>query len=263
VEFTIKEITQRMRWINPGKFLMGSPENEPDRNAESELHHEVVLSKGFWLADTACTQELWQEVMGANPSNFKSIKRPVENVSWNECGEFLKKLNGMVSDLNFCLPTEAQWEYACRASTATPFSFGENITPEQVNYNGDYPYHGEEKGIFRKQTVDVKSLPSNQWGLYEMHGNVWEWCADWYGDYPKGSVNDPLSSAEGLGRVLRGGPWIGPGWGCRSAVRNWFDPGNRNSYTGFRFSRGHPPHEVQTSEQPPSSPERSDGSQAL
>jgi formylglycine-generating enzyme len=136
------------------------------------------------------------------------------------------------------LPTEAQWEYACRAGTTTPFSFGENITPEQVNYEGNYPYARGETGLYRKKTVPVKSLPPNPWGLYEMHGNVWEWCSDWYGDYPAESVVDPDGPPSGTDRVLRGGSWINSGGLTRSADRVRPESGNRNSRIGFRLSLG-------------------------
>jgi len=137
--------------------------------------------------------------MGDNPAAFKeSLSNPVETVSWDDVQQFIIKLNGLVPGLNACLPTEAQWEYACRAGTPTPFSFGKNITPEQVNYDGNYPYTGGEKGLFRRKTVPVKSLPANPWRLHEMHGNILEWCSDWYGDYPTEAVIDPCGSPEAL-----------------------------------------------------------------
>ena len=178
------KVTQRMRWIEPGTFLMGSPEDEPERYDDEGPQHQVNISQGFWLFDTACTQALWQAVMGENPSWFEEADRPVENVGWNDCQEFLKRLNERLPGLDLNLPSEAQWEYACRAGTTTPFSFGANITPEQVNYDGNYPYAGGEKGWYRQETVPVASLPPNPWGLYEMHGNVWEWTQDhWHDNY--------------------------------------------------------------------------------
>lgn len=230
-EFEVNGVAQQMRWIQPGKFLIGSPETEPER-CSNELQHEVVLTQGFWLADTACTQALWQAVMGKNPSRFKGVKRPVENVSFEDCERFLVQINQLRPDLELRLPTEAQWEYACRAGTKTPFSFGETITAEQVNYDGNYPYQGGEKGKNREETVDVKALPANQWGLYEMHGNVWEWCSDWKG------VVDPVGPKTGGLRVLRGGSWLNLARHCRSASRRADHPGYRNSLIGFRLSRG-------------------------
>ena len=239
IEFQVKGVIQRMRWIYPGEFLMGSPDDEPERY-EREKQCRVILTEGFWLADTACTQELWTAVKGKNPSRFKGADLPVERVSWEDCREFLEKVNQEIPGLNLTFPTEAQWEYACRAGTITPFSFGENITPDQVNYRGNYPYADGKKGLYREKTVPVKSLPCNAWGLYEMHGNVWEWCRDWYGEYPKGSVTDPEGPEKGGGRVLRGGSWINIAADCRSAIRSRGEPGYRDDSIGFRFSRGHP-----------------------
>ncbi|WP_419788120.1 formylglycine-generating enzyme family protein [Pseudodesulfovibrio sp.] len=236
--FQIRGITQRMRWIHPGTFLMGSPRSELERS-DNELQHEVTLSKGFWLADTTCTQELWEAVTGGDPSFLKGeLQRPVDSVSWDDCQDFLQKVNSQYPSLGLALPTEAQWEYACRAGTETPFSFGENITTDLVNFDGRNPYKNGEKGEERNQTVPVKGLPCNQWGLYQMHGNVWEWCADWYGSYPETSLFDPIGPEDGGLRVLRGGSWIGDGGHVRSASRFWDVPGGRNRSIGFRFSRG-------------------------
>ena len=234
-------VCQRFRWILPGSFLMGSPENEAERESWSgdETQHRVTLNYGFWLADTACSQALWQAVMNDNPSHFKGDPGlPVENVSWLDVQEFIERLNALFPDLQAKLPTEAQWEYACRAGTQTPFSFGDDITPEQVNYDGNYPYAGGSKGLYRQQTVPVKSLPPNPWGLYEMHGNVWEWCADWYGDYPKQAVIDPQGPDQGHGRVVCGGSWRNDAGGTRSANRRRDGPDDRNSDLGFRLAPG-------------------------
>lgn len=184
--FTYKGVRQDFRWIELGTFLMGSPKDEPDRSGV-ETQHEVTLSKGFWLSDTTVTQGLGEAVMGENLSGFKGENRPVENISWHDAQAFIGKMNGMKAELQLCLPTEAQWEYACRAGTTTPFYFGEQISQEIVNYDGNYPYNNGRKGEFWQQTVEVGSFPPNDWGLYEMHGNVWEWCQDWYGGYPAGT----------------------------------------------------------------------------
>jgi sulfatase modifying factor 1 len=234
-------VKQTFRWIQPGTFLMGSPEGEVDRFG-NETQHEVTLSRGYWLADTACTQALWQAVMGDNPSRFKDDPaNPVEHVSWDDVQTFLYRLNELVPGLAAGLPSEAQWENACRAGTTTPFSFGKNITPDQVNYNGEYPYADGKKGLYREHTVPVKSLPPNPWGLYEMHGNVYEWCADWYGDYPEGPQTDPSGPPEGVGRVLRGGSWLRDGRFCRAALRFWYGPGVRYFILGFRLAPGQRP----------------------
>jgi formylglycine-generating enzyme required for sulfatase activity len=239
VAFTIATVTQRLRWISPGRFWMGSPGTEAEREDSEGPRHEVTISKGFWLFDTACTQALWQAVMGNNPSHFKGPERPVETVSWNDVQEFLAKINNkMVPGLDLVLPSEAQWEYACRAGTETPFSFGETITPEQVNYNGDYPYAGGKKGLFRKETVPVASLPANPWGLYEMHGNVWEWCSDGQRTYTTDAVTDPVGlTRAGGGRVFRGGSWSGIAQLARSSYRHARHPNSRLYFIGFRCAR--------------------------
>ncbi len=234
--FTFKKIRYALRWIKPGRFMMGSPEDEPER-IDDELQHEVILTQGSWLGETACTQELWEAVMGENPSEFKSAKRPVENVSWDDCMAFIKKINDMLPGLDLRLSAEAEWEYACRAGTQTPFSFGDNITTEQVNYNGEFLYDGAPKGKNRGKTVEVGTLPCNSWGLYEMHGNVYEWCSDWYGDYQSETVVDPVGPI-GEHRVLRGGCWISSGRDVRSAVRDRFGPDARYEGPGLRFVRG-------------------------
>ncbi|WP_320005672.1 formylglycine-generating enzyme family protein [Maridesulfovibrio sp.] len=237
-ELNIAGITQRMRWIQPGTFTMGSPEDEPER-FDSEIQHKVTLTEGFWLADTACTQELWEKVMHNNPSYFKGdAQLPVDGVSWNDCQEFIQTVNGKLNGLKLRLPTEAEWEYACRAGTETPFSFGENITTKQVNYDGNNPYKNGVKGEYREKTVAVNKLPCNQWGLFQMHGNVWEWCADRYGEYEQESVKDPKGPADGVNRVLRGGSWFYYGWLVRSANRSRSTPDVRSDDIGFRFSLG-------------------------
>ncbi|MCP3678200.1 MAG: formylglycine-generating enzyme family protein, partial [Deltaproteobacteria bacterium] len=236
-EVRIKGVVQRFRYIPPGRFSMGSPADEAERR-DNETSHEVILTSGYWLADTACTQELWEVVMGENPSRFKDGNgMPVENVSRDMCKEFLDKISGLEPELDLRLPTEAEWEYACRAGTVTPFSFGENITTDDVNYNGNYPYKGGEKEKYRERTVEVRSFSCNRWGLYEMHGNVWEWCEDWYCDYGSDKVVDPIGIDNGESRVLRGGSWILYGRLCRSAFRGGFQPGYRGYDTGFRLAR--------------------------
>jgi len=237
-DLIINGITQRCRWIPPGNFYMGSPPSEKERH-DCENQHLVTLTQGFWLADTACTQALWKAVMGDNPAFFtENENNPVEQVSWDDVQSFIKQVNILIPGLGVQLPTEAQWEYACRAGTATPFSFGETITPELVNYDGNVPYAGGKKAGCREKTVAVKSLPPNPWGLYEMHGNVWEWCADWYDEYPALPAIDPTGSETGSSRVLRGGSWSNQGWRTRSANRGWYAPVNRDNYIGFRFAVG-------------------------
>ena len=232
--------TQRFRWIEPGTFLMGSPEDEPERRDNEGPRHAVTLTQGFWLADSACTQALWQAVTGTNPSDFKGDdQRPVEQVSWNDVQPFLRKLEELLTGCEAALPTEAEWEYACRAGTDTPFSFGAQITPEQVNYDGNYPYAGGGKGLCREKTVPVKSLPPNAWGLHEMHGNVWEWCADGQRKYDGQPQQDPTGPVPEEGKdtppAVRGGSWLNLARRARSACRYAFPPGNAFRDRGFRL----------------------------
>jgi formylglycine-generating enzyme required for sulfatase activity len=236
--FAYKSVRQVFRWCEPGTFMMGSPPEEPERQSlgADETLHEVTLSKGFWIADTPVTQALWEVVMGKHSSRFSGADRPVENPSWDDAQAFINKMNGLKAELKLCLPSEAQWEYACRAGTTMPFSWGDQIDSTLVNFDGNYPYNDGRNSEYREQTVDVKSLPCNDWGLYQMHGNVWEWCQDWYGKYPAGPVTDPEGPGTGGGRVLRGGSWIADGRHCRSAFRRHFVPSYRNNYIGFRLA---------------------------
>ena len=235
--FTYKGVRQAFRWCEPGTFLMGSSQDEPKRE-DNEFQHEVTLTQGYWIADTTVKQALWQIIMGYNPSRFKSDKLPVENVSWDDAQVFIAKMNGLKAELKLCLPTEAQWEYACRAGTTTPFSWGEQIDSSLVNFNGTTPYNNGRKSEYRRQTVAVKALPCNDWGLYQMHGNVWEWCQDWYGGYPSQPATDPQGQESGAYRVLRGGSWLYLGGHCRSASRHSHGPLYRRNHIGFRLARG-------------------------
>ena len=229
---------QTLRWIEPGTFWMGSPEDEPGRESNEGPRHKVTISQGFWLADTACTQALWQAVMGNNPSSFNDDpQKPVEQVSWHDVQAFLKRLQSLLPGCQVDLPSEAEWEYACRAGTTTPFSFGANINPQQVNYYGENPYPGGEKGEYRGKTLSVKSLPANRWGLYEMHGNVREWCKDGQRTYDEQAQIDPLGPMTGdvLPRVLRGGAWDDDAGWARSALRDADRPDIADDYVGFLF----------------------------
>ncbi|MCX7099170.1 MAG: formylglycine-generating enzyme family protein [Methylococcales bacterium] len=236
--FTYKGVQQMFRWIESGTFTMGSPLDEAERFS-IETPHTVTLSVGYWLADTTVTLALWVAVMEANPSHFQCDEKPVDTVSWHDAQAFIAKLNGLNPELALYLPSEAQWEYACRAGTVTPFAFGDQIDASLVNFDGNYPYNNGKKSAYREQTVAVKSLPPNAWGLYEMHGNVWEWCQDVYGAYPGGAVTDPLGPAIGDFRVLRGGSWIRYGRLCRSAFRRNSSPNLAGYGRGFRLARGH------------------------
>lgn len=212
-------VAQMFRWVPPGRFLMGSPAEEVDRDGD-ELQREVRLTRGFWLADTACTQALWIALVDHNPSECQGNARPVEQVSFARVGAFLHCWRLLCPEFAVRLPSEAEWEYACRAGTTTAFSFGETILTDQANYDDDflYPVIGA-KSQTRRETVPVKTLPANPWGLYEMHGNVNDWCADRYGAYDVEDRVDPTGLAVGTMRFMRGrGFWHGAGI-CRAARR--------------------------------------------
>ena len=240
--FTYQGIRHAFRWIPPGNFMMGTPKDEQGRYPDEELH-EVTLSRGFWLAETTVTQTLWLAVMSANPSHFKGGNLPVEEVSWDDAQVFIERLNRLHPGLNIRLPWEAQWEYACRAGSQTPFNFDGAITLDKVNYRGTWDFKANEwaEGA-KKETVEVKSYPCNDWSLYEMHGNVWEWCQDsWQSNLGNKAVCDPWRQPldAGAARVVRGGSWRGNGGNVRSAFRYRYTPDVRNFNLGFRLALGH------------------------
>jgi len=209
-------------WIPSGKFMMGSPKDEKGRR-DDETQHRVTLTKGFYLGVYEVTQEQWQAVMGNNPSKITGERNlPVDSVSWDDCQEFLEKLSEKEGQA-YRLPTEAEWEYACRAGTTTPYSYGETISTDQANYND-----------FRQRTAPVGSFPANDWGLCDMHGNVREWCADRYGDYLQHDLVDPTGPEDGERHVLRGGSfWLQAPF-IRSAVRVAAPERDRLFKSGFR-----------------------------
>ncbi len=235
---TINGVEAVFRWLPPGEFTMGSLENEEYRD-DDETQHKVVITKGFWLAETETTQAFWKAVMGQdnNPSFNKGDNLPVEGVSWNDCQDFIKKLNEKTKDkgLRFRLPSEAHWEYACRAGTTTPFSFGSILNGDKANCDGNYPYGTSMTGKYVEKTTPVGSYDPNVWGLKDMHGNVCEWCSDWYGDYPVGTATDPEGHKGYPIRVIRGGCWIFEAGDCRSADRSRDTPDTRNDGLGFRL----------------------------
>ncbi len=246
--FTIPGLAMEMLWCKPGTFMMGSPESEKGREqwGKKEAQHKVTLTQGFWLGKHEVTQAQYETVMNGNseglnakPSNWpNNDDRPVEKVSWEDAQVFLSRLNsieqtaGRLPDgWEYALPTEAQWEYACRAGTTTAYSWGATISPFSANYNWD---GGWNTGSDFKQTRDVGQYAANPWGFHDMHGNVWEWVADRNGAYPSGPLTDPTGPASGSSRVRRGGSWSHTGTYLRSARRRDGAPGARGSTLGFR-----------------------------
>ncbi|MGK7921148.1 MAG: SUMF1/EgtB/PvdO family nonheme iron enzyme, partial [Trichodesmium sp.] len=238
-------IKLEMVYIPGGSFLMGSPENEEGREKKESPQHQVTLQP-FYMSKYPITQEQYQVIMGENPSEFKKgilfrrncngEKRPVESVNWHKAREFCQKLS-LKTKKTYTLPSESQWEYACRASTTTPFYFGETITSELVNYNGEYPYGTAPKGKRRGETTDVGTFPPNAFGLYDMHGNVLEWCQDvWHGNY-NGAPTDGSAwetGGDSNGRLLRSGCWYYYSRDCRSARRYCGNADLSIGYIGFR-----------------------------
>ena len=214
--------TMEMIWCEPGSFIMGSPVTESGR-FDDEPQHQVTLTKGFWLGKYEVTQRQWQSVMGENPSKFKGPDRPVERVSWNDCNAFIRRLNAVLGGVAR-FPTEAEWEYACRAGSADAVS-GSGFLMDMAWYDAN---SGNE-------THPVGKNLSNAWGFYDMHGNVLEWCYDWFGDIDAKAI-DPKGLTSGSFRVLRGGCWFFYARDCRSAYRLKRDPNLRNAIYGFRLA---------------------------
>jgi len=251
-------------FIQPGTFTMGSPANEAFRSSD-ETQHTVTISRGFWLGKFLVSQGDYLSVVGSNPSYFRNGKdgrlsggtgstitdellHPVELVSWIDATNYCalrtqqERAGGLIpTNYVYRLPTESEWEYACRAGTTTAFYLGSGLQSGQANFRGQYEYDavlGEinnPSGIYLGITTPVGSYAANPWGLYDMIGNVWEWCQDWYDVYPGESVMDPQGPATGLYRVLRGGGWSGVAGHCRSANRSRGYPDGFNSgFPGFR-----------------------------
>jgi formylglycine-generating enzyme required for sulfatase activity len=244
--------------VQPGTFLMGSPWSEACREND-ERQHEVTITRAFYLGACPVTQGQWKAVMGTNPSYFsrtgkgkESVKDvsdpdldlfPVEQTSWQDV---VSEEAGAGRD--YRLPTEAEWEYACRGGHLIPDVGGKHTLPfhfdqpcaslssHQANFNGNFPYGGADEGPSRGRPRAVGSYKPNRLGLYDLHGNVWEWCSDWYGDYPDGPSSDPCGPPDGLGRVFRGGSWYSFGEGCRAAHRVNNGPTRWNFNLSFRVA---------------------------
>jgi formylglycine-generating enzyme required for sulfatase activity len=222
----------KLALIPAGEFQMGSPDSDSKADSNEKPQHTVRITKPFYLGVTEVTQEQYERVMATNPSNFKGAQLPVEQVSWDEAVEFCRKLSSLPSERSagrvYRLPTEAEWEYACRAGSKTKWSFGDSESSL-----GDYAWYSSNSG---SKTQAVGQKKPNAWGLYDMHGNVWEWCSDWAGNYASTTVSDPSGATAGSYRVLRGGSWLSDARGCRSAYRFRFTPVSRSDSLGFRLA---------------------------
>jgi formylglycine-generating enzyme required for sulfatase activity len=245
-------------WCPAGRFVMGSPRSEPERRL-GEDQVEVTLTRGFWMAKYETTQGLWRRVAGALPGPLTielpaADDLPVGNVNFSEAEDFCRRLTGrarqsgeLPADWEFRLPTEAQWEYACRAGTTTATSFGQSLSSKQANFKGK-AYNDGEPGPSLNRAAPVGSYPANPWGLHDMHGNTFEWCRDWYHLRLPGGNDPDLYAARAtaqpsqngaLSRVRRGGCWADDGWPCRSAFRLRFEPERRYDHIGFRVVAVH------------------------
>jgi formylglycine-generating enzyme len=241
-------------WCPAGKFVMGSPATEPERRP-GEDQVEVTLTKGFWIAKYEATQGQWKRAMGKLPGPLtaelpEGDDYPVGNVNYAEIEAYLKKLTELgrqagelPRDWEIRLPTEAQWEYACRAGTTTATAFGNSLSSKQANCRGDKPYNGAEPGPVLGKAAKVGSYPPNAWGLCDMHGNIFEWCRDWHHARLPGGIDPDLYDAKATAvrnrtgdysRVRRGGAWTDEAWACRSAFRVRFEPHRRYDHIGFR-----------------------------
>jgi formylglycine-generating enzyme required for sulfatase activity len=241
-------------FIQPGTFTMGSPADEALRFSD-ETQHLVTISHGFWMGKYLVTQGDYLALVGGNPSYFtpsngysQDLTRPVEQVNWSDATNYCRLLTAhelaagrIPSNCVYRLPTESEWEYACRAGTTTAFYLGSGLSSGQANFWGRYEYDASAGqisnpgGIYLQTTTPVGSYASNGWGLYDMIGNVWEWCQDWYATYPSGPVTDPQGPASGSNRVARGGDWGGFARFCRSAQRSGDIPSPSSRRTGFRI----------------------------
>jgi formylglycine-generating enzyme required for sulfatase activity len=245
--YRVVQTSTNLVYILPGTFTMGSPTNEAERNA-LESQHLVTLSKGYYMGKYLVTQAEYQAVTDGNPSHFTgSLSLPVDQVSWNNAANYCalrtasEQAGGLIpTNWAYRLPTESEWEYACRAGTVTSFYTGNVLPSPQANFDGTNEYDSavgsfySAGGVNLQATTVVGIYAPNGWGLYDMAGNLWEWCQDWYGNYPSGGVTDPQGPTTGTFRVMRGGSWRDGATVCRSAARSEIPPGQAHFFTGFR-----------------------------
>lgn len=231
-------IGMQFAWVSPGLFVMGSPPDEADR-LDDEMQHPVTITQGFYLGVQPVTQGQWQAILGKNPSRFQGVDRPVECVSWEDCQQFcqaLRQADGLLTGLPspYRLPTEAEWEYACRGGTSSPYFFGSKLDLSQAKFHTPFNLSGGVQNQPRQETTPVGQFPGNTWGLEDLHGNVYEWCGDYYGALGVEAVQDPMGPSAGNTRILRGGSWHSLPSRCRSSCRGWGAPAYRGSDVGFR-----------------------------
>jgi uncharacterized protein (TIGR02996 family) len=252
----VNSLGMRLALVPPGKFRMGSPQGERHRYPDEGPRHEVEITRAFYLGVFPVTQAEYERVTGMNPSHFAAGGQgaeavsgldtrdfPVDSVSWRDAVAFCEKLSALpeekLAGRKYRLPTEAEWEYACRAGVlADPFHFGASASGLEVNFDGDHPPSGGEEGPFLGRTTAVGSYRPNAWGLYDLHGNVCEWCSDWFDEdyYSESPKRNPQGPDAGTSRVLRGGCWNFYGWNCRTAYRGNNAPGYRHYLIGFRVA---------------------------
>jgi uncharacterized protein (TIGR02996 family) len=217
-------------WCPPGSFVMGSPADEVGRYDDESPPHRVTLTRGFWLAATPVTREQWRMATGESAEDADEPDLPCDRLSHDDCVAFCRRLSE-ADGRAYRLPTEAEWEYAARAGTTTPSFWGEALSTAVVNFDGSF---GNPSGLYRRRPVPVRALPANAWGLYQMHGNVWEWCADWFGPYSRSAKTDPTGPETGDRRLLRGGSWFGSVRHSRSACRESGEPASAGDRYGLR-----------------------------
>jgi formylglycine-generating enzyme required for sulfatase activity len=241
---------ERLIWIPPGAFTQGSPTNE-FFHVIDEVQHPVTITHGFWIGRHEVTQSEFTEIIGTNPSAFLGANLPVDSITWSDATNYCARrtehertAGRLPPGYVYRLPTEAEWEYACRAGTSSAFHYGAALVTGLANFYGLQEYVSSvgpiqnSNGVNLARPTPIESYTPNAWGIYDLHGNAWEWCRDWFGDYPTNAVNDPLGPNMGTYKILRGGSWLSDGSGCRTALRSGRFPGVGDTYVGMRVVLG-------------------------